>query len=55
MYDDTLLIDGIISKRAVWVGFDDDGQLCTAQGVDRTYGLNIFINDLSTILKQAFS
>ena len=54
MYDDTLLIDRVVSEQPIWVGFDQYGQLNTDQGIDRTKELNIFLNDLSTILKQAF-
>ena len=54
MYGDMLLVDGVISEAPHWVGFDEYGQLCTDQGVDRTYGLNIFVNDLPEILKRAF-
>ena len=54
MYGDMLLVDGVISETPHWVGFDEYGQLCTDQGVDRTYGLNIFVNELPEILKRAF-
>lgn len=54
LYSDTLLVDSIISESPCWVGFDEYGQLYTDQGVDRTYGLNIFINQLSEVLKKAF-
>lgn len=54
MYGDMLLVDSVISETPHWVGFDEYGQLNTDQGVDRTYGLNIFVNDLPTVLKQAF-
>lgn len=54
MYGDMLLVDSVISVTPHWVGFDEYGQLNTDQGVDRTYGLNIFVNDLPTVLKQAF-
>ena len=54
MYGDMLLVDGVISEAPHWVGFDEYGQLNTEKGVDRTYGLNIFVNDLPEILKRAF-
>lgn len=54
LYQDTKLIDGIISEEPCWVGFDEYGQLTTEQGVERTYGLSIFVNDLPEILKRAF-
>ena len=54
LYGDTMLVDGVISEAPHWVGFDEYGQLCTDQGVDRTYGLNIFVNELPEILKRAF-
>ena len=54
LYGDMLLIDGVISDQPVWVGFDEYGQLHTDQGIDRTYGLDIFVNDLPEILKRAF-
>ena len=54
MYGDMLLVDGVISEAPHWVGFDEHGQLCTDQGVDRTHGLNIFVNELPEILKRAF-
>ena len=54
MYGDMLLVDSVISEAPHWVGFDEYGQLCTDQGVDRTYGLNIFVNELPEILKRAF-
>ena len=54
MYGDILLVDSVISKVPHWVGFDEYGQLNTDKGVDRTYGLNIFVNDLPEILKRAF-
>lgn len=54
MYGDMLLVDGVISDTPHWVGFDEYGQLNTDQGVNRTYGLNIFVNELPEILKRAF-
>ena len=54
MYGDMLLVDSVISEVPHWAGFDEYGQLNTDQGVDRTYGLNIFINELPEILKRAF-
>ena len=54
LYSDTMLIDSVISEPARWVGFDEYGQLNTENGVDRTYGLNIFVNDLPEILNRAF-
>ena len=54
MYGDMLLVDGVISEQPHWIGFDEYGQLNTDQGVDRTYGLNIFVNELPEILKRAF-
>lgn len=54
MYSDMLLVDSVISEQPRWVGFDEYGQLNTDQGIDRTYGLNIFVNDLPEILKRAF-
>ena len=54
MYGDMLLVDSVISERPHWIGFDEYGQLNIDQGVDRTYGLNIFVNELPEILKRAF-
>lgn len=54
LFSDILLVDSVISKDPCWVGFDEYGQLNTENGVNRTYGLNIFKNDLPAILKQAF-
>ena len=54
MYGDMLLVDSVISEQPHWIGFDEYGQLNTDQGVDRTYGLNIFVNDLPTVLMRAF-
>ena len=54
MYGDMLLVDSVISEQPHWIGFDEYGQLNTDQGVDRTYGLNIFVNELPEILKRAF-
>ena len=54
MYGDMLLVDGVISDAPHWVGFDEYGQLNTDQGVNRTYGLNIFVNELPEVLKRAF-
>ena len=54
MYGDMLLVDGVISEQPHWIGFDEYGQLNIDQGVDRTYGLNIFVNELPEILKRAF-
>lgn len=54
LYGDMMLVDNVISKDPCWVGFDEYGQLNTENGVDRTYGRNIFKNDLPVILQQAF-
>lgn len=54
LYGDAILIDQLISGHAIWVGFDRFGQLKTDQGVDRTYGRNIFTHDLPTVLRWAF-
>ena len=54
MYGDMLLVDSVISEQPHWIGFDEYGQLNIDQGVDRTYGLNIFVNELPEILKRAF-
>ena len=54
LYGDVLLVDGVISQQAHWVGFDEYGQLYTENGINRTHGLNIYLNDLPTILKRAF-
>lgn len=54
LYGDMLLVDSVISDNPCWVGFDEYGQLHTQDGIDRTHGLNIFINDLPAVLKQAF-
>ncbi len=54
LYGDMLLVDEVISDNPCWVGFDEYGQLHTEEGIDRTYGLNIFVNDLPVVLKRAF-
>lgn len=54
LYGDMLLVDEVITNDPCWVGFDEYGQLHTAEGIDRTYGLNIFVNDLPVVLKRAF-
>lgn len=54
LYGDVLLVDSVISEQAHWVGFDQYGQLYTEDGINRTHGLNIYLNDLPTILKRAF-
>lgn len=54
LYGDVKMVDSVISEHPIWVGFDEYGQLNTETGVDRTYGLNIFHNDLPEILKRAF-
>ena len=54
LYEDIKMVDSVISDDPVWIGFDEYGQLNTENGVDRTYGLNIFHNDLPEILKRAF-
>lgn len=54
MYGDMLLVDSVISETPHWVGFDEYGQVNTDLVIDRTYGLNIFINELPEILKRAF-
>ena len=54
LYCDILLVDEVISDNPCWVGFDEYGQLHTEDGIDRTYGLNIYINDLPDVLKRAF-
>ena len=54
LYDDNNMVDSVISDGPIWVGFDEYGQLNTDNGVDRTYGLNIFHNDLPEILQRAF-
>ena len=54
LYGDMLLVDEIISDNPCWVGFDEFGQLHTEEGIDRTYGHNIFVNDLPEVLKRAF-
>lgn len=54
LYGDMLKVDSVISEQPVWAGFDEYGQLHTQEGIDRTYGLNIFVNDLPEILKRAF-
>lgn len=54
LYGDMLLVDSVISEQPVSVGFDEYGQLTTENSVNRTYGLNIFKNDLPVILQQAF-
>ena len=54
LYGDMLLVDNVISEEPCWVGFDEYGQLHTQDGIDRTYGLNIFVNDLPEVLKRAF-
>lgn len=55
LYNDTLRIDSVISEQAIWVGFDQYGHLVTDHGVEQSSALNIFTNDLSAILKQAFT
>ena len=54
LYEDIKMVDSVISDGPIWVGFDEYGQLNTDNGVDRTYVLNIFVNDLPEILKRAF-
>lgn len=54
LYGDALLVDEVISDNPCWVGFDEFGQLHTEEGIDRTYGHNIFVNDLPVVLKRAF-
>ncbi len=54
LYSDSLLVDDIISGKTSWVGFDGYGQLNTENGIRRESELNLFRNDLPTILKQAF-
>ena len=54
MYGDMLLVDSVISEQPHWIGFDEYGQLNTDQGVDHTYGLSIFVNELPDVLKRAF-
>lgn len=54
LYEDTMLVDSVISDDPVWVGFDEYGQLNTERGVDRRNGLNIFAHELPEILKRAF-
>ena len=54
LYGDMLLVDEVISDDSCWVGFDEYGQLHTQDGINRTYGLNIFVNDLPEVLKRAF-
>lgn len=54
IYSDMLLVDEVISDNPCWVGFDEFGQLHTEEGIGRTYGLNIFVNDLPVILKRVF-
>lgn len=49
-----MLVDGVISEIPRWVGFDEYGQLHTENGIDRTYGLNIFVNELPEVLNRAF-
>jgi hypothetical protein len=49
-----LLVDEIISDDPCWAGFDEYGQLYTEEGIDRTYGYNIFVNELPEVLKRAF-
>lgn len=54
LYGDMLLVDEVISDDPCWIGFDEYGQLHTQDGIDRTYGHNIFVNALPEILKRAF-
>lgn len=54
LYGDMLLVDEVISDDPYWVGFDEYGQLHTQDGIDRTNGLNIFVNDLPEVLRRAF-
>jgi hypothetical protein len=54
LYSDMLLVDEIISDDPCWAGFDEYGQLHTEEGIDRTYGYNIFVNELPEVLKRAF-
>lgn len=54
LYGDTMLVDGVISEIPRWVGFDEYGQLHTENGIDRTYGLNIFVNELPEVLNRVF-
>lgn len=54
LYGDMLLVDEVITNDPCWVGFDEYGQLHTEAGIDRTYGHNIFVNDLPVVLKRAF-
>ena len=54
LYGDMLSVDEIISENPCWVGFDEYGQLHTEEGIDRTYGYNIFVNELPEVLKRAF-
>ena len=49
-----LLVDEIISDDPCWAGFDEYGQLYTEEGIDRTYGYNIFVNELPEVLRRAF-
>lgn len=54
LYSDTMLADEVISEDPCWAGFDAYGQLNTENGICRDAALNIFKNDLQSILKQAF-
>lgn len=54
LYSDSLLVDGIISEKPCWVGFDAYGQLNTENGIRREQELNLFRSELPAILKQAF-
>lgn len=54
LYGDMMLVDEVISEDPCWVGFDEYGQLNTENGISRDGALNIFRNDLSVILSQAF-
>ena len=54
LYSDMLLVDEIISDDPCWAGFDEYGQLYTEEGIDRTYGYNIFVNELPEVLRRAF-
>lgn len=51
---DTSYIDSIISSEACLAGFDAEGKLITAQGVQADAAYNLFAQDLPSILKQAF-
>ena len=53
LYEDTMLVDSVISDDPVWVGFDEYGQLKTDQGADRRNRLNIVIKGLPNSPKGA--